>query len=55
MPAVSAVLEPDIPAKSMLATMLTMARPARIRPTRALASTMIRSVKPVELQSRPSV
>ena len=53
MPAVSAVLEPEMPANSMLATMLTWASPARTPPTRARASIMMRSVKPLELQSNP--
>ena len=53
MPAVSAVLEPEMPANSMLATMLTCASPALTPPTMARASIMMRSVKPLELHSRP--
>ena len=54
-PAVSAVLDPEIPANSMLATILTMARPAWTRPTSARARFMIRSVIEVELHKMPTI
>ncbi len=43
-PAASAMAEPDIPAKMMLCTTLTSARPPRNRPTKALQNARRRTV-----------
>ena len=45
-PAASATAAPEMPAKIMLATTLTCARPPRMLPTRAAAKSKMRCVTP---------